>query len=189
MSKAVKTNDEPVKTESLQVPRIYFAYTPHYNTVVFEPSRSKGYKEVRADRAVIALRRVDDKLIYGVSICTVGDVWDKVKGRQLAERRMNQKFATTTIDFESPVVKAIKENRGDHQVTMFYLRNITESVSKKIVKYKRKIEKFNAQYREEAVSTLDTLVEKAAMQQRKANKRLKSAPSKAAKKKVMPKAR
>lgn len=116
--------------------KVYFAYTPYYQLFNLETR-----KYVTDDRAVIAVQRVGDCIHYGVSVCCIGDLWDKAKGRALAQERMEQGFGKACIKPGGLGTKIEKD--GEHPVLLDFLNGLTDSVYFKMGGYKRRIAEFN----------------------------------------------
>ncbi len=119
--------------------RIYFAYSPNQFVEVW---KGKGHetKIVPADRGVIALKKEPKRFVYGVSVCTIGDSFDKGYGRKLAEQRLNKNFGVIKITKET--TKLI-ERMGEHRAALHILKNLADSVGKNPERFKRRIERFN----------------------------------------------
>ena len=63
--------------------RVYFAHSPHIDFA----------KVIQYDRCTVAVKKVDNDFIYGLAICSHMDGFVKAKGRELAEKRMNDDFS------------------------------------------------------------------------------------------------
>ena len=110
----------------------FYSYTPY-----FIEWDKKAQKYFTCERATIVLKKVnDDEIHYGVSVCSKGDIWDKKKGRKIAEDRLNRRMGVIKI---SPTLKKGIETKGEKPILLALLNSITESVFLKMGDYKRKI--------------------------------------------------
>lgn len=115
--------------------KIYYAYS-EFDAHLDEKSK----KIMPNDRGVVAVTKVGDKLIYGISVCTVGDTFNKEEGRKLAAERLAHNFGVIKLEKSSEkIFKKLGEQRG----TIFFVQTIANSIAAKPSKYKRKIEAFN----------------------------------------------
>lgn len=143
MAKAIKQvaeNPAPVEKQ-----RTYYAYTK--------------YKQ-KSDRGTIAAKRVKDNLYYGISICTPGDVWDRTQGRKLAAERMDGRFGK--IKLNTPFIQNLINEKGEQNAILFLVKNLSHSVESHIVKFKRKLEKYNKPLKEAVKSSSKVVAKKAA---------------------------
>lgn len=129
--------------------RVFFAYTDYETRIgVSQEISSNGdvlSEKIRrmgpTDRATIAVKKDGKNLLYGVSICSSSDTWDKEKGRSIAEERLEKKFGKIKLD--TPYIKSLIDKKGEQNTILFLTRNLKESVQHNINKFKRKIEAFN----------------------------------------------
>jgi len=137
-----------------QESKVFYAYTP-FKTVVIDRKRKKrvnnnvitdtqNFKIVPDERAVIAIKKVENSYVYGISICSISDNWDKAKGREIAEKRLSKNFGKIPI---SESVLKMASLVGPNRTTLNLLDNLVNSVSNNTNKYKRKIESFEKKHR------------------------------------------
>lgn len=121
--------------------KIYFAYTPY-----IQPAEAwdfwvdaKGMPHVvwysRA-RGTIALQKIGGEIHYGVSVCSEEDNFSKKEGRAMAEARLKGGYGKYMLD---PELAA--GYHDDHELCLYLLRNMANSVAKDIRKTQQKIGK------------------------------------------------
>lgn len=127
------------------VDKIYFAYTPYINPADSWDFRvdAKGMPHAiwysRA-RATIALQKVGNDIHYGIAVCSEEDNFMKKEGRAMAEARLKSGYGKYTLDKDSVASFAI-EFQDEHEVCLYLLRNMANSVAKDIRKTQQKIGK------------------------------------------------
>lgn len=127
--------------------KIYYSYTP-FDEVYIRPNPDSKGLVLPDRRAVIAAKLVEDKLIYGVSICTIGDTWNKAKGRELAESRMRRGFGSVKMD--SPLIANLLSKGENQRAVLTILNCLRNTIYLNIKDWQRKIGDFEAK-QEEAV--------------------------------------
>lgn len=127
----------------MKTTKTFFAYTPQDYKVNLEfNSRKKendpAIEKIKCfgDRATVAVKLDNDKIKYGVAICSPVNAFNKKEGRKLAEERMNNNFGSIKLN------KALS-NFDNDKITLEILNNITDSVYRNYSKYKKRIEQFN----------------------------------------------
>lgn len=121
--------------------KIYFAYTPYIHPDdVWEWGKTVGGapKVIRLStaRATIALRIIGDNVHYGIAVCSEEDNFNKLEGRALAEARLKSGFGKFPVDNE------LADRFTDlHEISLYFLRNMVNSVEKDIRKTQQKIHK------------------------------------------------
>lgn len=125
--------------------KIYFAYTPY-----IQPAEAwdfwvdaKGTPHVvwysRA-RGTIALQKIGNEIHYGISVCSEDDNFNKKEGRAMAEARLKGGYGQYTLDKDS-VVRFAAEFHDDHELCLYLLRNMANSVARDIRKTQQRIGK------------------------------------------------
>lgn len=165
-------NSKTTKVVSTQKPslpvegRVLIGYTP-FTTVAIP---GKIIKHVPGDRAVVAVKKEGKVVKYGVSICTMGDHWEKEKGRLLAEKRMNEGFGK--IKLNTGRLPEMMEKLGTAKVVLNLLNSLVCSVADKPGDYKRRIGDFElAKVKKAAKIVKATATKKTAPKKVAANKK------------------
>lgn len=108
--------------------KVYFQHT----------SKSFWTKFKLAPPSTIAIKKVDNQFIYGVAICGDGDNFSKTKGRELSEERLTGLFGRI-------MVPERWNNLPEHKQCLWMLKNLTDSIVKNPIKWKKKLYDFNNQ--------------------------------------------
>jgi hypothetical protein len=112
--------------------KIYFYHT----------SKTVAVKYKIAPASTICLQKVGDKFIYGVSICSKDDNFNKKVGREISKMRMNKCFGS--ID----VPKVIKD-LPDHKACIQQLSSLAFSLLTKQKRWRKRVTKFNNRFLQE----------------------------------------
>jgi hypothetical protein len=105
---------------------------------IFHTSRLTPVKEGRIPASTVALKKQGNHIIFGISMCSKDDNFSRKFGREAAERRMNEGFAS----FE---IKNVSPDATDHEICMFHLYNIVQSVTLNNRRWRKKIARHNAE--------------------------------------------
>lgn len=113
---------------SIDSTKVYFGYTPYI------PKNFAEEWDMEASRATIAMRKDGNAILYGVSICSHNDNFNKKEGRTLAEERLNR--SPQFIEIPENITNRTKTNaKGDvtpwdnHDICLYFLRNMINSLS------------------------------------------------------------
>jgi hypothetical protein len=90
--------------------------------------------------ATVALKRVGNTFVYGMAICSRMDNYNKNKGRELAQERMNKGFGKVAIPEQ---LLAMEEKIGEKGICIAFLYGIANSLVARNKRWKRKVTKFN----------------------------------------------
>jgi hypothetical protein len=90
------------------------------------------------DRATIACRRNGDHIEYGISICCAGDNFNRAKGRELAEDRMNRSFGK--CKFNNGYYDTFQ---SEEDAMLDFAKGLALAIQRNFPKYKKKINIFN----------------------------------------------
>lgn len=127
---------------SIDSTKVYFGYTPYI------PKNLAEEWDMEASRATIAMRKEGNAILYGVSICSHNDNFNKKEGRTLAEERLNR--SPQFIEIPENITNRTKiDTRGNvipwdnHDICLYFLRNMINSLTNRdrIKKAQRRINK------------------------------------------------
>jgi|SRR5688572_871945 len=118
--------------------KVYYFHTSKLDVVKF------GF----APASTIALRLDDEenKIYYGVAICSKQDNFSRKYGREIAGQRVNKKFGVIKI---TPGMR--KNFANDHEMCKDQLFNLVKSVVTKQEKWKRRVTEYNKKEKEPKV--------------------------------------
>ncbi len=86
------------------------------------------------DRLTVAAKLENDNIIYGIAVCTAEDQFERAKGIQLADQRMQEGMRTVPI----------KGFKGDNiEILSSFCKSLGDSFIKKPRKYKKLISEYN----------------------------------------------
>lgn len=105
---------------SIDSSKVYFGYTPYI------PKNFAEEWDIEASRATIAMRKDGNAILYGVSICSHNDNFNKKEGRTLAEERLNR--SPQFIEIPESLVKHANL-KDDHDICLYFLRNMINSLT------------------------------------------------------------
>lgn len=122
--------------------KVYYAYTPGPSPIEILLCRQLGF-DLDQSRATVALKRVGTNIEYGVSVCSHGDNFNKNLGRKLAESRRERGYG------KFPIANGLMGKfKDEHEMCLFFLNNITNSVFENIRKTQQKIGAWEAKGKE-----------------------------------------
>lgn len=105
---------------------------------VYHTSKLGIVKEGFVPASTVVLRKEGNNIVFGISMCSKDDNFSRKFGKESAEKRMNEGFGS----FE---IKGKEVNATDHEICMFHLYNIVESVTLHGRRWRSKIARFNAE--------------------------------------------
>lgn len=118
--------------------KVYFAYTPYIPPEdQWEFAIKDGqpfFIEHSRARGTLALQRIGNEIHYGMTVCSVEDNFNKKEGRALAESRMKSEWGKFSLD---PV--HVATFKDDHELSLYFLNNIVNSMAADIRKTQHKI--------------------------------------------------
>ena len=91
----------------------------------------------------IAVQKDGDKIIYGLSICSKHDNFNRKAGREIAELRMNNGFGYISVEKVLLQKKAPLKDITDEQLVLTVLWSLVKSIVTRHRKWKSKLSKFN----------------------------------------------
>lgn len=115
-------------------------------------SKLEAVKAGFAPAATIALQKVGNNFIYGISICSAYDNFSKKYGREIATARMEKGFKITPIP--ESLLKEVESLGAEEEKAMClaFLYQLAYSVTTKSRRWKKKITRFN---KEQATPVVD----------------------------------
>jgi hypothetical protein len=105
---------------------------------VYHTSKLRSVKEGFIPASTIALKREGNTIIFGISMCSKDDNFSRKFGKEAAEQRMNENFGVFKL-------KGVREDANEHELCMFHLYNLVQSVVLNRRKWRKRIAKFNAE--------------------------------------------
>lgn len=112
--------------------KVYYSHT----------TKLEAVKLGLAPAATIALQKVGNNFIYGVSVCSAYDNFSKTHGREIATARMEKGFKITPIPKD--LLKVVDEpGLGEKAMCLAFLYQLAYSVTTRSRKWKKKITRFN----------------------------------------------
>lgn len=133
---------------SIDSNKVYYAYTEHvdvqYFSDVMHISPSTVAELIDKTRATIAMKLEGNTIKYGVSVCSNGDNFNRELGRKLAEERLNAGYCSFVISG-----KLYNQFKDNHEMSLYFLNNITNSTQMNLRKVQQKIGAWNKEKRKE----------------------------------------
>lgn len=107
--------------------RIYTAFSPYVN---HKDARALG---ITADRTTVVVKKQGNTFVYGISICSEKDQFNRKEGREKAIERLNNGFAQVDATYYP------QEGETWERAVVRFANNLAESTMLDFNRFKRKI--------------------------------------------------